>query len=401
MAGILLEGYYGNDNLGDDCILLSILNSINKSKNDIYFVDVRVSDSEYLGYSELFSSFNIKIGLYGNYYEGGALNRLKCFRKKIKKYDFWIIGGGGLFPGERFKVLVRELFKIKCARMSGVKVCMYGIEINPVHKRINRFMWKKIINNTDFIATRNFSTKAFLDSVREKNNIAFSDVTFLLKDPDKYDAQLVCQKNGIQGDYELWCPAIPWTETELKDEKYRIRYRKICEQFARLLEHSNYENIVFLPFYGGGVQGDSTFIKDILVLSPAKKNYIVIDDSQHLSFYEKRMMFQNAKKCLCMRYHSVLFALYFSDPFIAVSYSPKTSLLLHEIGLEDIMIEFGIRNSDFFYKEFDMDYDELLDRYLNCEIRRADIEKNSGILKKKAQEGEAVLLRWLENKTAR
>lgn len=392
MAGILLEGYYGTDNLGDDCILLSVLNSINKIKKSKYFVDVMVNASEYSGYNELFSQFDMEVALYCN--EGSIFKQLKCFGKNIKRYDFWVIGGGGLFPKESFKNLFKTLFRIKLAKLSGVKVCMYGIEINPVHQCINKYMWKRIIKNTAFIAARNAATKMFLDSVCPQNNMAFSDVTFLLDPHREADKQPVYKKAGLQKNYELWCPAMPWSEDELKMDKYNIRYRKICKQFAEILECSNNENIVFLPFYG---KRDIEFIKDILDMVPQKDKYKIIDDSYCLKFYDKRELFQNAKKCVCMRYHSVLFALYFSVPFMAVSYSPKTSQLLSEIGLEDMMIEFGIRNSEFFYREFDMDYDELLSRYLDCGTKKRGWAEISDNLKQKAEEGESIFLGWLNN----
>ena len=98
-----------------------------------------------------------------------------------------------------------------------------------------------------------------------------------------------------------------------------------------------------------------------------------------------------------MRYHSVLFALYNSKDFTAISYSPKTSELLRECDLYDYCIEFGIRSSNFFYKEFDIDGEKFQILTQNS-IKQEKLKEISDTLKEKAELGKKRLRDWIDEK---
>lgn len=67
-------------------------------------------------------------------------------------------------------------------------------------------------------------------------------------------------------------------------------------------------------------------------------NYKVIELESPIG--EKRLLFKYAKQAVVMRFHGVQFALYYGTSFRAVSYSPKTTDSLNELGLNDRYVEF-------------------------------------------------------------
>ena len=61
-----------------------------------------------------------------------------------------------------------------------------------------------------------------------------------------------------------------------------------------------------------------------------------------------------------MRFHSVMFSIYYALPGVFISYSDKTSDVLRDVGLEDHFIEYGIKSDEDFCREFDLDEDKAI-----------------------------------------
>ena len=126
-------------------------------------------------------------------------------------------------------------------------------------------------------------------------------------------------------------------------------------------------------------------------------DYQVIDDINNMLFDKKRQVFKSAKFAVCMRFHSVVFSLYSGIPFCAISYSPKTTNILSEYGLENSFVEYGITSSQFFYREFDLDFDKfkhLIDEQLSStELARLGYLKKE--LRKKGKQQENLLVKWI------
>ena len=99
MKKILIKGYYGYHNLGDDFILYSLLKSLDRAAkleadvNNSYQVSV-ISNGD--AYQELFKNFN---NLSCKIFPEQKFRKLHK-RIELMKCDYWIIGGGGLFPDE-------------------------------------------------------------------------------------------------------------------------------------------------------------------------------------------------------------------------------------------------------------------------------------------------------------
>lgn len=316
---------------------------------------------------------------------GSRWKKIRLFYKLMKSCDCWIIGGGGLFPGENTRTLLIFLFRLLTGKLAGCRICMYGIEINPVKKLKNKCLWKIIVGLQDFVGTRNEDTAVFLRNLGYKRVKNFSDVTFALK--------LECEQETSEKDeeYDIWSLAMPWTEEEMQTSHYVKRYEILCRQLAKLMEQSD-RKVMLIPFF----VLDIRFINDVVSLANNQCKYEIVEIDRNV--FEKRSLFINARRCLCMRFHSLLFAIYCCRPFVAISYSPKSSLLLKEFEMEEFMVKFGVRNSEFYYKEFDLNLDNLRKIYADCsEDMLGTVRKASNKMKKMAKIGEGELIRWICN----
>ena len=98
-----------------------------------------------------------------------------------------------------------------------------------------------------------------------------------------------------------------------------------------------------------------------------------------------------------MRFHSVMFSIYNGQAGVFISYSDKTSNVIRMMGLEDYLVEYGIRNSADFYKEFDLDMqrvNQVMDNIFSDD--KKSIEKITSKMRQEAAVAQEELIKWLK-----
>lgn len=147
---ILLLGYYGMGNLGDELILEAVLKSLRERFGDA--VELRVSS--------------------GNpSYTSGCYGVTSVDRKKIIPMflsvmwcDFLLFGGGGLFQDKTSNMsLYYYLYYILLGKMIGKKVVLYSVGIDRL-KKFNRIIAGFVMGLADFISVRDRVSYDFLAS---------------------------------------------------------------------------------------------------------------------------------------------------------------------------------------------------------------------------------------------
>lgn len=280
-------------------------------------------------------------------------------------------------------VTISKLFK--------TRVALYGIEVSEIRKDKTRMLWRKILMKVDWVTTRTRKSLNILSSITDQSDVLFyyPDITFALED---LDLKKYITKNGmsnIDGDFVLWALAMPWSLEELQNEHFKDRYNNLI---STLIDVYHYIDKVFpdcknilVPFLH---PGDMAFAKKLISLG--FENAEIYQGS----LAEIRPLFAKAKLAIDMRFHSVIFSMFEGCPFVAISYSPKTTDTMQDNKLK-CFTEFGIRESSYFYKEFDLNKDEflkLIDRASDGKERMADREN----LISEALRGEEKLISWLD-----
>lgn len=386
MKSILIKGYYGYENLGDDFLLYSILDVLNRKGK--YRVTVLSAGDDY---EWLFSKFK----------NLDCVAFIKPWRKFNKlylmlKHDYWIIGGGGLFPAEVDGMMTNIFKEISFAKMTGCKICIYGVDINSINYDSNKEAWKKISEIVDFIIVRNDRSIKLLEELKCKNVYRSSDITFGLETfKEKDESKVVLEKiNCKENEYITWAIPMPWFENEYSESKYGKRYRQLLSDLvtiANLPELKKYKHIL-LPFYYGM---DCRIAYDLEKMIEGEA--IVIDKNINMDIEEKRLLFKYAKFNICMRFHGAMFSIYGTKPALIISYSNKTTNVINEMGLEKYLIEYGIRKSADFYDEFDLNKDKLKKVLENVLSKNAnqDFEIASKKLKEMSADSKNKLSSWL------
>lgn len=397
---IVLEGCYGVKNLGDDYLLCSILQTLSKTKENLN-ISIICSGEETEEIVKLFP--DIKIKVINQAIGKGLLHRAVRKIRTISAFvrcDMYIFGGGGLFPVDKpiyYANLYRKLLKAK--KLGTKKLSIYGIDICGIKDDESKNVWGKIVDITDYLNFRNrYSAELINACVEDKNatyapDISFSYVSEYEKNQRKLDDLL--NVLGLEKEkYIVWVLAMPWTDEELKQENIKERYKKLVGQISKVCNRyslSGYKN-VFLPFYH---DSDCKLIHD--VQRHLEGQYLVLEEHQIL-LGAKRALFKDARACVSMRFHGIAFSLYHGIPVGAISYAPKSSQIMSENGLGEYCTEFGIRAVSCFFREFDIDEEQLIkicDKAI-VENYRELFEKVSVELRNAAADNESRLLALLK-----
>lgn len=135
---ILISGYYGFDNFGDEAILGVLVKKLKELNANIKVLSVNPRKTEKL-------------------YEVSATKSFSIFRAilDIKNCDTLISGGGSLLQDvTSLKSLLYYLFIINTALMLKKKVIIFAQGIGPINNKFGAFLTKKILKRCTYVSVR-------------------------------------------------------------------------------------------------------------------------------------------------------------------------------------------------------------------------------------------------------
>lgn len=233
MKKVVIYGYYGQKNTGDDYIMLSVINSALKSRVcDIYVIVKEICFANY--------SFPKNVHFL-------ALSRNKLIRQlqitfHACKCNKFIIGGG-IWPNDSVgKVLCNYLW-VTLSSFFGTRVVLYGIEVTEIRNNISRKLWRKLLKKVDWVTTRTQNSQKILLSItNEREVLFFPDITFALRDLDLNKYLKRIKTPEIYEDFILWALAMPWSLEELQNKHFKDRYNTLV---SALIDAHHYIDRVF------------------------------------------------------------------------------------------------------------------------------------------------------------
>lgn len=353
---VIMSGYFGFSNSGDDAILKSILES----------------------FKALDPSLNIKVlskdpSLTEKEYGVPAVDRFKLFDviKSIKASDMLISGGGSLLQDKTSsRSIWYYLLIMKLAKHYKKKVFVYSNGVGPINKKFNRNFTRRVLNKVDYITLRDIDSYNFIKSigVNNQNVKVLSDPVFNLKEASD---ESIREKFDINKD------------TVLVSVRSWMNDEKLIDELVKFLNYliDQGKNIVFMPMQ---MPRDTTISEKIAANLKSSK---IIDEKYPVEILMNLM--KNADFIVAMRLHAMIYAIHQNLPFIGLSYDPKTETLLKDFD-ESINIDVDGIN-----------YDDLIKAYEYISNNRIDfINKLSSINeenKKKAIEASKLALELLKD----
>jgi len=362
MYDIMISGYYGFNNSGDDAILLAIINDLRKIKKDVRIVVLSKNPRETA------ASYGVD-----------SIDRFNLFRviSAMRKTRLFLNGGGTLITDiTSTRSLAYYLATIYLAKLNGLKVMLYANGVGPITKGFNRYFTSKIINLVDIITLREEASGQELKSlgVRKPEILVTADPALGLDAASPEEIEQVLSEENIPADKPLIGFFIrKWAGYN--------EYSRVIAQAADYVEESFNARAVFIPLH---FPSDLAVAKDIA----SKMEHEPFILSNMYSVDKLLGVMKRLQLVLGMRLHALIYSVSLSIPVIGLIYDPKVQGFLEYVeqpsagNVSDLKLE---------------NLKSLIDKVWSgrSEISR-EMEENNPLLRQKASMNAEIAIKLLE-----
>ena len=359
---VVMSGYYGFSNAGDDAILEAIQQAIHEASDHIS-VTALSNDPE----------------LTRRQYGLEAIPRFRVWKvfSALRRCDALLSGGGSLLQDTTStRSLLYYLTVIRCAHWLGKPVMLYANGIGPVRRPANRRRVKRVVEQATLITLRDHSSARELQDmgVTRTDLHVTADPVFHLSPASEARGEELLAGAGVT-------PGEPFVAVSVRDWPDTGDF---CRQLAQLCDHLHRQ-------YGLAVL--------FLLMQPSRDRATA---QQVQSFMEEpsclldapctprelMAVLGKARLCLAMRLHTLIFAARMAVPSMGLVYDPKVDSYLKELDLpaagrvDSFDAQEAIRRADALMA----DYPAVLSR----------LKDKSAQMARAAGENERLLLEMLE-----
>ena len=354
---VVVSGYYGFSNTGDDAILESICQGVNAVSDEVELTvlskDPALTEKQY--------------GLKAV----PRFNFLKVFAA-LKKCDVLLSGGGSLLQDTTStRSLVYYLSVMELARRMGKPVMLYANGIGPVRKSGNREKVRRAVENAAVITLRDHSSAEELRAmgVRREDLSVTADPVFHLDCADEKNAGVLLASTGMpEGRSFVAVSVRDWEAAGQFPEQLAA----VCDHLRR---RYNLE-VLFLLMQPGVDRAATERVRKAM----QEPSYLL---ERGCAPREMMAVLGRAKLCLAMRLHTLIFAASMAVPTLGLVYDPKVDSFLKELELpsaghvERFDVSDAIKCADALMRDYDAVLDNL--RLKSAQMKR-DAEKNEAAL---------------------
>lgn len=307
---ILISGYYGFDNSGDDAILKAIVKDIRdkNSKININVLSKNPKKTEKMYGVKSVNRFNLR----------GVL-------VAIWNTNLFISGGGSLLQDvTSTRSLIYYLAIMKITKLMGKPVMVYANGIGPIERKLNKILAKNILNKVDLITLRDQKSLEYVRELGIKNPNIFvtADPVFTLQAVSLERVNEILTSEGIPKDKKMIGVSIR-------------QWKRSKDLIPVLVKAINYMveqydvNILLLPMH---YPEDLEISIEISELAD-KKCYVI---NEQYSVEEIMGIINRFELIIAMRLHSLIYAATQEVPMVGLSYDPKVDGILKSLGMEYI-----------------------------------------------------------------
>lgn len=362
---VVMSGYYGFSNAGDDAILQSIHEGILAASKDIS-VTVLSNDPQL--------TWNL------------------CGLEAVPRFRFWkvldalrhcdaLLSGGGSLLQDRTSTrsLMYYLSIIRGAEIFGKPVMLYANGIGPVRKPENRRRVKRAVERAALVTLRDRSSANELREmgVKRPDLYVTADPVFNLPPaPEERGEELLRCAKLPQGASFAAISVRNWPGTG----DFPKQLAGLCDHLRRTYGME----ILFLLMQPGHDRATTNQVRELM----EEPSYLL---DTACTPRELMAVLGRAKLCVAMRLHTLIFAARMAVPCIGLVYDPKVESYLQELDMpsaghvEHFDLEQAVACAD----DMMAHYEENLER----------LQEKSQALAKAALHNEELLLELLEKKT--
>ena len=362
---VVMSGYYGFSNAGDDAILQSIHGGILAASDDIQ-VTVLSHDPEQTrrqyGLDAVYRFDLVQVG------------------RALRRCDALLSGGGSLLQDRTStRSLLYYLMVIRWAKKLGKPVMLYANGIGPVTKPENRKKVKQTVELANVVTLRDRASAQELRDMGVKHPELHitADPVFNLVPAGADRGRDLLVKAGLQAGRKFAAVSVrDWPAA-----------RQFPQQAAQLCDHLQRTyglETVFLLMQPAADRETTEQVRRAME-SPSYLLDVPATPSELMA------VLGQAELCVAMRLHTLIFAARMAVPTVGLVYDPKVDSYLKELDLPSAgeVERFDVDRACQVCDELMADYDRILAR----------LKERSAALSAAARENEALLLELLRKKS--
>lgn len=361
MPRVVISGYYGLGNSGDETLLKIISRDLKEAVPDVVITALSANKKKTRGECKI-----------------NSVNRYNPFSVlfQIARADLLISGGGTLIQdATSTKSLLYYLFVIKLARLCRTRVMLYANGIGPVKEK-NVARVARVLNGADVITLReNDSEKELVRfGVKRPEIVVTADPAFNLIPASDKSINKIIQRLNIPEDMKMLCVSVrEWKHLPKNFET------EMAKSLDRVAEKGYFP--VFLPMQ---------MSKDLKIsrsIADKMKERSAVADFE-LSPEEMLALVGRCEAVCGMRLHTLIFASVMSKPAAGIIYDPKIKSFMDESGQKSY-----IQATEFSADEFNKVLDEIIQNEKEISARLNNCKAE---LKNRAKENARIAARLLK-----
>lgn len=322
MKKVILKGYYGRDNFGDE-VMMELIISFFKKKYP--FLQLQVMNSNPKMVFEKYGIQTPKSLVTGSYGKVGIFKRVLS----IVNADCYIIGGGTIITDKHSALhLVEyfiELFLRKIFRRPSVFI---SVGATKFKYKTTRVLCKLIFWCCDLCMVRDHESYLLLREIYNKDKIVETGDIVLLSF-DENNNKILENLKGKNIGFSL----MPYYESLYRKNELDI---KIAKKFSEVIDKLSEEGycVSLIPIqFGDNNNLDYSFSKIVQKMCVSKVELFDCRDNQ-----EKMRKIASMNFLVSMRLHSLLYAISRNIKSIAINHNEKINSCLKVYGIEEYAV---------------------------------------------------------------
>ncbi|MGZ0052606.1 polysaccharide pyruvyl transferase CsaB [Brevibacillus gelatini] len=309
MSRILISGYYGFNNAGDDVVLYGIISSLKREQPNI---SLAVLSNQPERTAELFG-----IEAYDRWSFGTIV-------RELSRSDMLVMGGGTLMQDVTSpRSVLYYLGIVTIAKLLRKPVVFYAQGFGPILKSLSRQVIKRVVNRVDVITVRDYESGEDFKAcgVKKAPIHVTADPALTISPDDIADARGKELLHGMFAD-----PAKPLVAISVRDWKQEQAFKQSIAKAADWFVSRGW-NVLFLPMH---VPSDLTPSKEIMARMTQTGARLL---DAPVTFHDIMSVLKQCDYVVGMRLHSLILACMLRIPFIGISYDPKIDRFVERAGM--------------------------------------------------------------------
>lgn len=339
---LLIAGYYGFGNTGDETILAAMLADLRDHRENLEVTVISGNPQE----TE--TNHHVRSILWTD---------TQSIFDAVRKCDMVILGGGGIFHdqfGFKEEYLLTQNHSgvaffsgfALLAAMYQKPLMLYAVGVGPLLTEAGERLTKVSFEAANVASVRDAESLDVLHKLglQNANGFVTGDPAFMLK-PDKARAEKILQNLKLPGNENapLIAVCVRYWDIQVSPEKWQSSLAGALDRFVEEVDGE----ILFIPFQNLETTPDVNDVAVALAVREQMRN-----KSRSTILNKEYPPETIAGLIVCcdfvvgMRYHSLIFSIIGRKPMVGLAYDPKVEHLLTQAGMTEYLFNLDTMTSE-------------------------------------------------------